>query len=520
MKRFVGISSILLLSSILANTGTSLVLAEETKEAKVVDTTTSKKEKNSTSKEENSDETNRNEKEKKARDVEEPTPQTSTSESSAIEEVNGTPQLQDPTKDLMDKITDSTKDNKDSKEEASKEDKEDKNSKERLLKSTLNGVVPRMGLNLRDWDYSYSNDGTKLILNKYKGHGGIVNIYPTYSTYWQTYDVCIEMNALRGNSNITEVNFIKEYGNDGTLIWNTSRDYISADANYFLADMKKLKNVDFSGLNTKHIQEYSHMFSNDISLTNVKGLEHLKIPNAYNFSYMFSGCTGLRNIDLSNMNIPDNTTNYYTSFEGMFQGCTNLYAVKMINLPKNANMKNMFNNCTIIYADLQFRDPSYLASDVSGIFYVPEKIGEKVIDGLPILIYSNSESFLTNKLTGDKRYYSYDKFTYNGRWLPCIITSGEGGMFDNITNIGGKPYYIDSSTRKKYPIKFDVINDTYEDKDHWHNAKISMVNTTNGYATDHDPIPSLKGADSEMASLEKKITSISSFTKFKSSILY
>ena len=41
MKKFVGISSILLLSSILGNTSVSLASAAETKEAKVVDTTKS-----------------------------------------------------------------------------------------------------------------------------------------------------------------------------------------------------------------------------------------------------------------------------------------------------------------------------------------------------------------------------------------------------------------------------------------------------------------------------------------------
>ena len=49
MKKFVGISSILLLSSILGNTGVSLASTAETKEAKVVDTTKSIDEKKSSS---------------------------------------------------------------------------------------------------------------------------------------------------------------------------------------------------------------------------------------------------------------------------------------------------------------------------------------------------------------------------------------------------------------------------------------------------------------------------------------
>lgn len=140
MKKFVGISSILLLSSVLANTGVSLASAAETKEeAKMVDTTKEKNEKKYSS----DDSSDSSTEEKNARDI----ASTSTEESSAIEDVDGTAMLQDPTKDLLDKITESTKEEnseeKASKEDKEKEDKKSEEAKEDLKKLTEENLMMR-----------------------------------------------------------------------------------------------------------------------------------------------------------------------------------------------------------------------------------------------------------------------------------------------------------------------------------------------------------------------------------------
>lgn len=469
MKRFVGISSILLLSSILANTGTSLVLAKETKEeAKVVDTTKDKKEKTASSKEESST------KEKETRDIEEPT-----IESSAVEEVNGTPQLQDLTKDLMDKITDSTKENEDSKEETSKEDKEKSNQKEdekknAQVKSLLkNNINPRYGFNLDDWTYDIDYRNQRIILNKYIGTDSVVTIEPTYDTFLGDFNIVIAQHALQNDPYISEIHFRPQYGsNNGILIWNSDpkNPRPSDSVKGFLSNMSKLKVIDLAGLETSHISDFSSMFKN---------------------------CTGLQTVDLSKVNFADNTLTdpkYFTDFTSMFEGCSNIYQVNVGNIPNHAKLTCMFANCTVLFADLQFRNSKYVASDTSQCFYLPDNW-----DNLPLLIQSNSDTFLNNEKTWKKGYYTYKDFASDARVLPCIITSGPNGMFADIKD--GKYH----GKYGVYPVTFDIPGQKYDEKDHWHNAKISMVLTTNGYATKKDPTDSLKKAQTTIKYWEKDL---------------
>lgn len=503
MKRFVGISSILLLSSILVNTSSSFVLAKETEEqTKVIDTSKEIKEKDS------------NTEENKSLATDGTSIEDSTIESSAIEEVNGVPQLQDPTKGLMDKIDDST--NKDSKlkEKTSKEGKEKDNPKEDKKKNTqLKSILKinsRSSFNLDDWTYEIDYRNQRIVLNKYIGTSSVVTIDPTYNTFLGDFNIVIAQHALQNDSYISEIHFKKQYGKEGILIWNTDpkNPRPSDSAQGFLSNMPKLKVVDLAGLQTNYISDFSSMFENDKSLTTLNNITGLDVRNGINFSSMFKNCTGLQTVDLLNAgfsNNPNHDSKYFTNFSSMFEGCTNLYEVKIGNIPNNVNMNKMFFDCTVIYAELQFQNSSYLSSNVKGMFSAPYKIDGKSVDGIPLLIYSNSQSFLSNKLQAGDKYYSYDKFAYDGRYLPCVITSSKNGMFADIKEIDGQPYYVSPTSGRKYPVKFDLVNNTYEEKDHWNNAKISMVLTTNGYATNQNPIPWLKQADQTMKLWEQTL---------------
>lgn len=489
MKRFVGISSILLLSSMLANTGTSLVLAKETKEeAKVVDTTKDKKEKTSSSKEEESDT-----KEKEAREVENPSTETSTIESSAVEEVNGTPQLQDPTKDLMDKITDSTKEDKDTKEETSKEDKKLNPLLKRKLGYKFGTHIPQFTFD--DWQCHQEYNGA-IILDKYIGKKTRISILGSVNTFWGEYNIYISKNALKGNNILQEIYFTQPF-NYESEIWDPDSNYLSNTMDGMFSNMSHLKKVDFSGIDTRRINDFSKLFMNDTNLSDLENIKNLDVNSGINFSYLFKGCTSLKTVDLSGVNFADNkstNSDNYTNFTGMFEDCTNIYQVSVGNIPNNVVMDNMFSGCTVLFANLQFRRDNYLASSAKSCFYVPYSL-----PSLPLLIQSNSNTFLNKEKTWKQGYYTYKDFAGDGRVLPCIITSGPNGMFADVKD--GK-YHGKYGT---FPVTFDIPGKEYDPKDHWHNAKISMVLTTNGYATKTDPTDSLKKAQTTIKLWEKNL---------------
>ena len=70
------------------------------------------------------------------------------------------------------------------------------------------------------------------------------------------------------------------------------------------------------------------MFSECSSLTNIN-LSNFNTNNVTNMSYMFSGCSSLININLSNFN-----TNNVTDMSGMFDGCKKLKKDKVITKDK------------------------------------------------------------------------------------------------------------------------------------------------------------------------------------------
>jgi len=70
------------------------------------------------------------------------------------------------------------------------------------------------------------------------------------------------------------------------------------------------------------------MFSGCSSLKNLD-LSNFNTQNATNMSFIFSGCSSLNNLNISNFN-----TQNVTNMDGMFDGCSSL---KMDNVITNDN---------------------------------------------------------------------------------------------------------------------------------------------------------------------------------------
>ena len=88
-----------------------------------------------------------------------------------------------------------------------------------------------------------------------------------------------------------------------------------------LKNIKELNNLDVSNGNN-----FSHMFYECLSLTDIKPLENWNVSNGNNFSHMFYGCLSLTDIKpLENWNVSNGN-----NFSHMFYGCLSLTDIKAL----------------------------------------------------------------------------------------------------------------------------------------------------------------------------------------------
>ena len=84
-------------------------------------------------------------------------------------------------------------------------------------------------------------------------------------------------------------------------------------------------------------------FYNLSALTTIEGFENLNTSSVTNMREMFSGCSGLKELNLSNFN-----TSKVTDMYGMFSGCSRLTSLNLSNFNTAAvtDMSDMFSGCS------------------------------------------------------------------------------------------------------------------------------------------------------------------------------
>ena len=103
-----------------------------------------------------------------------------------------------------------------------------------------------------------------------------------------------------------------------------------------IKSIKKLK-----GLDTSNVTNMGNMFSNCSKLTSLD-LSNFDTSNVTNMSSMFRGCSSLTSLDLSNFN-----TSKVTTMQSMFDGCSSLTSLDLSNwdTSKVTEMSFMFDGC-------------------------------------------------------------------------------------------------------------------------------------------------------------------------------
>ena len=138
----------------------------------------------------------------------------------------------------------------------------------------------------------------------------------------------------------------------------------------------KLTSLDVTNFNTANVTNMGNMFSSCSALLSLD-VTNFNTANVTNMGNMFSSCSALLSLDVTNFN-----TAKVTDMSYMFANCvalTSLYLTNF-NTAKVTNMKRMFIACralTTIYASSKF--VTTLVSDSRFMFYNCEKLkGEEV----------------------------------------------------------------------------------------------------------------------------------------------
>jgi len=137
------------------------------------------------------------------------------------------------------------------------------------------------------------------------------------------------------------------------------------DYSFMFSGCSKLSNIDLSSFDTKNVTNMSHMFSGCCNLTNID-LSSFDTKNVTNMIGMFFFCCNLANIDLSSFD-----TKNVTNMSGMFGYCDNLANIDLSSFDtKNVtDMSCMFYNCSnLTNIDLSSFDTKN-ATNMKHMFY-------------------------------------------------------------------------------------------------------------------------------------------------------
>ena len=113
------------------------------------------------------------------------------------------------------------------------------------------------------------------------------------------------------------------------------------NTNYIFSNCSSLTSLDLSNFYTNNITNMSFMFAHCSSLTSLE-LSNYNTNKVTNMEYMFNNCSSLTSLNLSSFN-----TNNVTNMNSMFSNCSSLTSLDLSNFNTNnvIYMNGMFYNC-------------------------------------------------------------------------------------------------------------------------------------------------------------------------------
>ena len=153
------------------------------------------------------------------------------------------------------------------------------------------------------------------IINSYENHQRKLNL-EIQKEYMN--EQKIKKCEMRINNELVPFTYFYKFKNKGKYIIKYSFHNYLSNTIFMFSKCSSLTNINLSNFNTQNVINMSNMFSGCSSLVNIN-IFNFNTKNVINMSNMFSGCSSLTNINLSNFN-----TKNVTDMDKMFFGCLSL----------------------------------------------------------------------------------------------------------------------------------------------------------------------------------------------------
>ena len=172
-----------------------------------------------------------------------------------------------------------------------------------------------------------------------------------------------------------------------------------------------LKELNVSNFNTSKVWDMHWMFSG------CSGLKELNVSNfntskVWDMSEMFRGCSGLTSLNVSNFN-----TSAVTDMRWMFYGCSGLKTILNPNTWRCENSKDMFKGCTQLKGAVKYDENKLdvtMANPTTGYFSrkLPTAIGRVVFDDNNATQIYNLQG---KRVNGNQRHLPAGFYIVNGK---------------------------------------------------------------------------------------------------------
>lgn len=227
---------------------------------------------------------------------------------------------------------------------------------------------------------------------------------------------------------------------------------------------ESLTKIDFSGVSTSEVTDFSQFFANCYKLEQVD-LSGFDTYSAVNMMMMFDGCRNMKTLDLSSFN-----TSHVTNMQQMFCDCYSLETLNLssFNTSQVNNMQNMFFFCyNLRQLDLSSFDTE-MCSSMGDMF--------SYCSSLEKLDLSNFDVSSVNSYSGICHNLAIHRKN-------CVIKASEQtrellSSEDADMNIFSKMYYVKWITPDEdFPEIIDPFEDLYKSTDYSKDKTYRLVQT-------------------------------------------
>lgn len=203
-------------------------------------------------------------------------------------------------------------------------------------------------------DTSKRGDNVKLWYYKAEDYTDETPLYDIYIGTTNEIYLTNGNSFFKGLKKLKEINFRDENGNNR---FNTSN---VTNISSMFSECSSLINLDLSNFNTSKVNDMSYTFCNMSNVENIN-LSSFDTANVTSMSNMFKGCSSLINLDLSGFNT-SNVTSMHCMFRHLVKMKTLILSTNF-NTSKVTDMSFMFqNNKGLVELDLSMFDTSKVTS--------------------------------------------------------------------------------------------------------------------------------------------------------------